>query len=162
LALALLVSANSAWLDIPFVPQEKNGCGAAALSMLHRYWNRPDPGPAAIFNELYSKESRGIRGEDMRRHLESAGYRVFVFKGEWQDLASHTAKGRPLIACLGPNASANLHYVVVAGVDSPNNIVLANDPAGRKLQKYERKEWEKLWRASGYWTLLAVPTSSSR
>ena len=26
-------------LDVPFVAQEKNGCGAAAISMVLSYWN---------------------------------------------------------------------------------------------------------------------------
>ena len=40
LAAAFLAAAaeRSPWLDVPFVRQEKNGCGAACLTMLIRYW----------------------------------------------------------------------------------------------------------------------------
>ena len=27
------------WLDVPFVPQEKNGCGAAVIAMVMDYWS---------------------------------------------------------------------------------------------------------------------------
>ena len=28
------------WLDVPFVRQEKNGCGAASIAMVMQYWQR--------------------------------------------------------------------------------------------------------------------------
>jgi len=90
--------------------------------------------------------------------LRAGGFQTFVFRGEWQDLEQHLAKGRPLIVCLHPHGRAGpLHYVVVAGVDTLQNVVLINDPARRKLMKVERGMFEKDWTAAGRWTLLAVP-----
>jgi len=28
----------SIWLDVPFVKQEKDGCGAASIAMVMQYW----------------------------------------------------------------------------------------------------------------------------
>ena len=28
------------WLDVPFVKQEKDGCGAASIAMVMQYWRR--------------------------------------------------------------------------------------------------------------------------
>ncbi len=60
--------------------------------------------------------------------------------------------------CLEPNARGSpLHYVVVAGVDPIQNLVLVNDPAQRKLLSISRTEFERGWRATENWALLAVP-----
>jgi hypothetical protein len=42
-------------------------------------------------------------------------------------------------------------------VDTPQSVVLVNDPARRKLLKLERGTFEKDWTAADRWTLLAVP-----
>lgn len=73
-------------------------------------------------------------------------------------LRSHLQKGRPLIAALKPaRGETSLHYVVIAGLDWDNNLVLLNDPAQKKLLKVERGSFEKEWQAVERWTLLAVP-----
>ena len=157
-AQASCAEASTVWLDVPFVKQEANGCGAAAIAMLMRYWSREDADPQKIYHALYSREAHGIRGGDVERFLRAGGFQTFVFRGEWQDFEQHLAKGRPLIVCLHPQGRAGpLHYVVVAGVDTLQNVVLINDPARRKLMKVERGMFEKDWTAAGRWTLLAVP-----
>jgi ABC-type bacteriocin/lantibiotic exporter with double-glycine peptidase domain len=148
---------GAGWLDVPFVKQEKNGCGAAAIAMLMRYWAREDADPRRIQQALYSPDVRGIRGSEVERYFREHNFRVFTFQGEWADLEQHLAKGRPLLVCLTEGRGSALHYVVVAGVDAAQNLVLINDPARRKLRKVERGSFEKGWRATNYWTLLAVP-----
>ena len=154
------------WLDVPFVRQDKNGCGPASIAMVMRYWSHQrsatggsaagdDADPAAIERAVYSKEGKGARGSDMQRYFEGAGFRAFVFKGEWADLEHHLAKGRPLIVSLGEAHS--FHYVVVSGLDGRQGPVLVNDPARRKLLKVDRAAFEKAWDAAQDWTLLALP-----
>ena len=94
----------------------------------------------------------------MERYLREHSYRTFGFAGKWADLQEHLQKGRPLIVALKPADWGNaLHYVVVAGMDSGSDLVMFNDPAGRKLTKLDRKTFEKEWDAAGNWTLLALP-----
>lgn len=150
-----------AWLDVPYVHQEHNGCGSAALSMVIGYWQRNGaavPPSAAdertIQRALYSKEASGIYASAMVDYLERNGFRAFPFQGAWTDLSNHLAKGRPLIVSLG---GSRMHYVVIAGVDSQHDLLFVNDPAGRKLMKWERKSFEHAWK--NHWTLLAVPRS---
>jgi ABC-type bacteriocin/lantibiotic exporter with double-glycine peptidase domain len=157
LASIALAESGAVWLDVPFVKQEKNGCGAAAIAMLLRYWARADADPRWIQQALYSQDVRGIRGADVERYFREHGFRVFAFQGEWSDLEQHLAKGRPLLVCLNEGRGSALHYVVVAGLDAGQNLVLINDPARRKLLKVERSIFEKGWSATNYWTLLAVP-----
>lgn len=152
------------WLDVPFVHQEKEGCGSAVLSMVLQYWSGKgatvDTGrmdAEKIQRQLYSKEARGIRASAMEQYLRDMGFAPYVFAGEWKDLVAHIEKGRPLIATIQPKDKASLHYVVVVGVDREREAVLLNDPERGKLFRVERPEFEKQWRLTGNWTLLAVP-----
>jgi ABC-type bacteriocin/lantibiotic exporter with double-glycine peptidase domain len=97
----------------------------------------------------------------MERYFEQHGFRTFGFRGEWKDLREQLEKGRPLIVALN-TGHGNLHYVVVAGLDWQEGVVLTNDPAERKLLKQERSNFEKEWKAAGNWTLLAVPQRGER
>ncbi len=161
---AVASQTSGIWLDVPFVRQEKNACGAASLAMVLQYWSkqkRADPGstadPVAIQRVLYSASARGIYAVDMARYLEDHGFRAFVFRGDWEDLKQHLGKGRPLIVALGGSRGSPLHYVVVAGIDWAQDLVLVNDPAQRKLLKQSRRSFERQWSATDRWTLLAVP-----
>jgi ABC-type bacteriocin/lantibiotic exporter with double-glycine peptidase domain len=157
------------WLDVPFIKQEKNGCGAASIAMVMEYW-RQQPGqnlPAAppakqILDDLYSQEARGIYVSEMESYFRQHGFRTFAFRGELTDLGQHLAKGRPLIVALEPGRGLPRHYVVVAGVDTIQGVVLVNDPAERKLLKQARANFEQEWKAAGNWTLLAVPQDGER
>jgi ABC-type bacteriocin/lantibiotic exporter with double-glycine peptidase domain len=149
------------WLDVPFVRQERNGCGAASIAMVMQYWQRhqgsiPSADPGQIQRALYSRSAQGIYASDMERYFQEHGFQTFAFAGEWKDLKEHLEKGRPLVVALKPGGS-DLHYVVVAGLDWKQGVVLKNDPAERKLLKQGRADFEKAWKAAGNWTLLAVP-----
>ena len=166
-----LLAADSAgiWLDVPFVKQEKDGCGAASIAMVMQYWQQkqgqseePSSDAEHIQRVLFAESAGGILASDMERYFENNGYRVFAFHGEWSDLKQHLEKGRPLIVALRPGPSVPLHYVVVAGLGGEHELVLVNDPAQRKLLKEERSRFEKEWNAAGRWTLLAVPEAGSR
>jgi predicted double-glycine peptidase len=165
-AAALIAATPGVWLDVPFIKQEKDGCGAATIAMVMQYWLKQKSRPMdassdaiAIQHMLYSTAEHGIRATDMERYFQQHGYQTFVFAGKWDDLKQHLAKGRPLIVTLKPSAlETSLHYVVVVGVDPERNLVLLNDAAQRKLLKQDRAAFEKQWSAVGRWTLLALPT----
>jgi len=160
--------ASGIWLDVPFVKQEKDGCGAASIAMVMQFWQgqqgrtlSPDAQAANIQQVLFSNGARGIYASDAERYFQQNGYRTFVFRGEWADLRQHLEKGRPLIVALKPGSSAPLHYVVVTGLDWEHGLVLMNDPAERKLLKEDRSRFEREWSAAGSWTLLALPRVDS-
>lgn len=156
--------ATEIWLDVPYVHQEKDGCGAASIAMVMQYWQRQQreslsgtAEPANILRALFSSSVHGIRASEMVRYFQQNGYRAFVYEGDWNDLARQVGKGRPLIATLKAGSGKSLHYLVVSGVDPDRDLVLLNDPAQRKLLKEERSRFEREWKSAGYWTLLAVP-----
>ena len=168
MAVSIVAAAGDSglWLDVPYVHQEKDGCGSAALAMVLQYWNgknfavaaeRMDP--AAIQRELYAKKARGIYASQMEDYLRQTGFRVFAFRGEWSDLRTQLAQGRPLVAGLKPKG-APAHYVVVVGLAPQDQAVLVNDPERGKLLRIDRHEFEKAWQGTETWTLLAVPRQS--
>lgn len=155
---------SGVWLDVPYVHQEKNGCGSAALAMVLQYWAQKGAAVAperadetTIQRELYSTGARGIRASAMKQFLRESGLAPYVFRGEWGDLGNHLEKGRPLIASIQPGAKSSMHYVVVVGIDRDHEAVLLNDPERGKLFRVDRAEFEKEWRRTDCWTLLAVP-----
>jgi ABC-type bacteriocin/lantibiotic exporter with double-glycine peptidase domain len=158
-------ASEGVWLDVPFVRQDKDGCGAASIAMVMQYWlkqqDRPDNGSAdaeRIKRALFDSDARGIYASKMESYFQEHGFRTFSFRGEWKDLEQHLGKGRPLIVALKPSwIGAPFHYVVVAGIESEKGIVLLNDPAQRKLLKQYRDDFEKQWSFTGKWTLLALP-----
>jgi len=156
---------SGVWLNVPFVPQEKNGCGAAVIAMVIDYWHNhqgnPQPVPvdaSEVQRALYSAQAHGIYSSDLQRYFQDHGFRTFALKGDWGLLREHLEKGRPLIVALKPaKGETALHYVVVAGLDWSSGVIMINDPAQRKLLKVERSRFEKEWQAVHYWTLLAIP-----
>jgi ABC-type bacteriocin/lantibiotic exporter with double-glycine peptidase domain len=155
------------WLDIPFVKQGKDECGAASIAMVMQYWQLKqfrsgNPTAEQIQRAVRSDAAHGIYASDMVRYFQRNGYATFVFAGDWSDLEQHLGKGRPLIAALKPGSMAPLHYVVIAGLDPERQLVLLNDPAQRKLLKEDRSRFEQEWKGAGRWTLLALPEASSR
>jgi ABC-type bacteriocin/lantibiotic exporter with double-glycine peptidase domain len=162
---ALWAATCGVWLDVPFIKQEKDGCGAASIAMVMQYWLKQrgqavdsSADALAIQHALFSAKDHGIRASDMERYFQQHGFQTFAFPGKWDDLKQHLEKGRPLIVALKPSAlDSSLHYVVVVGVDPEQDVVLLNDAAQRKLLKQERAGFEKQWIAMGRWTLLALP-----
>lgn len=173
IAVFLLVTAclyaaetSAVWLDVPFVKQEKNACGAASVAMVMQFWQQQrglspsaDADEGQIQLALYSSKAHGIYASDLQKYFHEHGYEAFAFQGQREDLRQHLGKGRPLIVALKPTPGAPLHYAVVAGLDQEQNLVLLNDPAQRKLMKQDLASFEKEWKGAGYWTLLAVPQS---
>ena len=162
---ALFAASPGVWLDVPFIRQEKDGCGAATIAMVMQYWLKQQGKPVgssadavAIQRELFSAKEHGIRASDMEHYFQQYGFQTFAFAGKWDDFRQHLEKGRPLIVALQPSAlEGSLHYVVVVGIDPEQNLVLLNDAAQRKLLKQERAGFERQWRAVKNWTLLVVP-----
>lgn len=160
---AIAAAPEGLWIDVPYVKQERNGCGAACIAMVMEYWNRGrDPNPAAapetIYHALDNPGSRGIYASQMEQYFRRHGFQTFAFRGTQADLEHHLKNGRPLIVCLGPRGrDSELHFVVVAGLDPARDTVLVNDPARRKLLEMDGTRFRRAWAAMRNWTLLAVP-----
>jgi ABC-type bacteriocin/lantibiotic exporter with double-glycine peptidase domain len=168
-AVSWAATPTALWIDVPFVHQSKEGCGAASIAMVMNYWARqrgiapgPDSDVTRIQQQLYSPREHGIPAVQMGAYLQQHGFQTFALNGSWSDLEEQLRKGRPLIAALKPQGQSELHYVVIDGIDSTRALVTMNDPAERKLLTRERAGFEKEWSATHNWILLAVPVQSPR
>lgn len=153
------------WLDVPFVSQPDNGCGAAVISMTLQYWAahgakvaEKDFNVNAIQDQLYSASDHGIRASDLIHYFVERGFRAFPLSADMHDLDEHIARGSPLILALRESKSV-LHYVVLVGTDPSQRWVLVNDPAQRKLLKMDANDFRRAWAGTQNWTLLVVPQS---
>lgn len=154
------------WLDVPFVKQEKNGCGAASASMLLQYWARQFPQlkvetSERVFQALYSPEEKGVPAPDLERYLEESGFDTHTLKATWRDLDLHLSRGRPLILALS-EGSGDLHYVVAVGLDRQRHVILLNDPARGSHVPFSRENFQMAWEKAGAWALLALPAATLR
>ena len=156
------------WIDVPFVAQPRDGCGAAAVAMVMQYWEAQQhlagstgAQVAAIQKQVFSPRRHGATPGALERYLRQHGFLVFAVHGNWQLLQEQLQKGRPLIVAMRPPAQHDLHYVVIDGIDPVKSQILMNDPEMRKLLPEGREEFEKGWSATHQWTLLAVPRPAS-
>ena len=167
LCVAIAASAVPASLEVPFIRQTKEGCGSAAIAMIMEYWRDqlpaagiPRPDVAGIQQRLHTPEARGIYGADMENFFRESGFHAFRLKASEADLSEHLSRGRPLIVCLQPGRGAPLHYVVLIGYDASSESFLINDPARGKSLREDAANFRKAWKATGNWTMLAVPKGS--
>jgi ABC-type bacteriocin/lantibiotic exporter with double-glycine peptidase domain len=159
---------GSRWIDVPFIQQPREGCGAASVAMVMKFWQERQGNPDVagsdvehIQETLFHSQAHGIYASDLKSYLDRQGFDTHVFRGDGDLLQHHIEHGRPLIVALQPSSGRLLHYVVVAGVDRGEHVVFVNDPAQRKLLKIDSRAFKKEWQAAGNWTLLALPRSDT-
>jgi ABC-type bacteriocin/lantibiotic exporter with double-glycine peptidase domain len=162
---AVILIASILWIDVPFVRQTEQGCGAASIAMVMQYWSTKGHSidsnamdAVRIMDRLYTKASRGIRANEVQQYFVENGFQAIVFSAKLNDFAHHIQKGRPLIAALETKGKpGQFHYLVVVGVDPEQDMILVNDPSERKLMKMRVSDFEERQLATDHWTLLAVP-----
>lgn len=166
LALALCcVAAEPGMLQVPFVVQQKNGCGAASVAMVMHYWGmQPGGGDAAyppakeVHEQLYRPDMHGIPLADMKRYLEGMGFRAYTLRARWADLQEQIDKGRPVIVALKPKQNRSMHFAVVAGAEGDS--VWLNDPTRKKASRMARTKFDKQWAHADHWMLVAAPATT--
>ncbi len=151
-------------LSVPFIRQDKNGCGPTSVAMVMGYWKKQVAStPAATAPELYKElgvtETNGASLSDMKRVFESRGYHAFTLRGKWADVEREVGRGRPVIATLRGGKPHELHFAVISGLDQKR--VWLNDPARKKTVAMDRTKFENIWGRADHWMLLAVPKSTS-
>lgn len=163
--LAGLCTAQPPTLEIPFIQQQKNGCGAASVAMVMRYWNQHSaspssiPSPLEVYQRLYRPELKGIQLAGMKRFLEQQGYQAYSLRGQWDDLEQNLAKGRPVIVALKPGSGKPVHFAVLSG--ATDGAVILNDPTKRKPARMARGKFDAQWSRAERWMLVAAPARGS-
>ena len=155
--MVVLAALVAAALNVPFVPQEKDTCGAAALAMVLAYWGDPLPHDE-IAGSLVNKELHGIPGSELERFARKRGFNATAYKGDMAHLREFLDKGRPLIVAWDMGRG-RFHDVVVVGLDGQDVIV--NDPARGASRREPADRFERRWKGAGYWTLLVMRGSET-
>src|SRR5438034_6014193 len=78
---ALSAQPSAVWLDVPFIKQEKDACGAASIAMVMQYWLR-QKGRAAdsstdaahIQHDLYSTKAHAIHASELEHYFRHSGF----------------------------------------------------------------------------------------
>jgi hypothetical protein len=143
-------------LEVPFVPQGRDTCGAAALAMVMRYWGR-EVAHDEIARALVEPELRGIRGSRLADFARERGMVAIAFAGDVALLRDHLAKGRPLVLAIDAGRG-RFHDVVAVGFDEGRGEVIVHDPARGPTRRLAAGELERKWEKSGRWTLLVQPS----
>lgn len=153
-----MVLAAAEPLDVPFVPQRKDTCAAAALTMVLQFWGRP-ASEETISRELLEPELHGILGSRLQAFARDQGFTAIAYAGDKAQLRDFVGKGRPLIVAWKVGGD-RFHNVVVVGFDDDRHEVLVNDPAEGARRRVAEREFEARWAAAGHWTLLVLPQTA--
>jgi len=153
LPLVAVLAASS--LDVPFVAQRKDTCGAAALAMVLRYWG-DHASHDDVAGALLTPELHGIAGSRLAGFARGRGMEAVAYRGDMANLRDFIGKGRPLIVAwdLG---RGRYHDVVVVGLDDERRAVIVHNPAAGASRAVKADAFERRWRGAGYWTLLVLP-----
>jgi ABC-type bacteriocin/lantibiotic exporter with double-glycine peptidase domain len=141
-------------LNVPFVPQRKDTCGAASLTMVLRYWS-DTVSHDEVARELVRPELHGIAGSQLADFARGRGLEAVAYRGDMAQLRDFVGKGRPLIVAWHLRGSL-YHNVVVVGFDDEHGTILVNDPAAGPSRAVKAAKFEKRWAGAGYWTLLVT------
>jgi predicted double-glycine peptidase len=144
-------------LDVPYLPQSEALCGGAAIAMVMRYWGESNV-YAETFADLVDRAAAGIRGQDLLNALQSRGWQAISFRGDAAAVTSHLAARRPVVALI-EDRPGRFHYVVIVGW--AGGRVVVHDPARAPFRVLNEAAFTAAWKASGYWTLVATPGSST-
>jgi ABC-type bacteriocin/lantibiotic exporter with double-glycine peptidase domain len=154
-SLLLAALAAAAVLPVPYVPQARDTCGAAALAMVMAYWERP-VAHDAIAAALLQPELRGIPGSRLEAFARGHGLLAVAHKGDAGWLRDHLGRGRPLIVAWQVGGG-RFHDVVVVGFDPSRDEFIVHDPARGAERRLSAGRFEKRWAGAGHWTLLVTP-----
>jgi ABC-type bacteriocin/lantibiotic exporter with double-glycine peptidase domain len=150
----LLVASLAAPIAVPFVPQQKDTCGAASLAMVLRFW-----GVAADHDELAAAAAeagqRGASGARLAELARARGLFALAYEGDLRQLEESLEKGRPIVVALGAGSGRLQHDVVVVGIEAGH--VLLHDPSEGRDRRVRTREFERRWSATGHWSLLVLP-----
>jgi len=153
--LALLALLSVLDLGVPFVPQQKDTCGAASLAMVLAYWGYPVP-HEQIAAELGRPDLKDIPGQRLGAFARERGLDAIVYEGDLLQLRDFLRRGRPQIVAW--KAGGTRHEVVVVGFDDDRNEVLVNDPAEGTALRVPAEAFERRWSGAGHWALLVLPS----
>lgn len=133
---------------VPFVKQEYQYCGPAALTTVLRFYGE-DADQHEVARHVYTSELEGSLITDMRYYSDSLGYSSRVESGNTAKLRSYIEQNIPVIVLVdrGMSAVSIKHYYVVYGYGLKDDVFVIHDGSRRDIamdsDKLDR-EWSKM------------------
>ena len=142
-------------LSVPFFPQDAYQCGPVSLAEVFNFWGVKVT-PRKIAGDIFNTRLNGTLSMDMLLYPRKAGFKALVYKGGMEDIRDKIRKGYPLIVLVdfGFYVIEKNHFMVVVGYN--NNGVFTH--SGKEKEKFfTYSELQRIWKKTGYWTLLIKP-----
>jgi len=152
LAAALSLAAVLA-IDVPFLPQTDALCGGAAVAMVFRYWGEAHA-DAQEFAPLIDRRAGGIANGVLTAAVSTRGWRTERVDGTLTSIGARLHDGQPVIVLL-PDRGDRYHYVVVTAANE--EAIVVHDPAWGPSRTIRAPDFERMWKAAGYWSLVILP-----
>lgn len=148
-------------LAVPFYPQTQYQCGPASLAGLLQYYG-VDTSPQKLEPLVYLPERQGSLQLEMKaavRRYELIAYPLAAMEGQAMSrLLAALDEGYPVLVLqnLGIDTLPQWHYAVATGYDLGSGQLILNSGS---VQNYRlgMSRFERTWKRSGYWGLLATP-----
>jgi Peptidase_C39 like family len=152
---AALSLAGSMAVDVPYLPQTDAMCGGAATAMVFRYWGDAHA-DVQEFAPLVDRSAGGIANDVLAAAVRTRGWRVATVGGSLEALRERIRDRQPVIVLLADRGTG-YHYVVVTGWK--RDAIVVHDPSWGPSRQIRDADFERLWRASNFWSMVILPSA---
>jgi hypothetical protein len=143
--------------SVPFVPQDENLCGPAALKMSMASADADVP-LDRLKAEVFIPGRQGSLQAEMLAAPRRHGLVSYRLAPRLEDVLLEVAHGTPVIVLqdYGVWPVKVWHYAVVTGYDYPRHEVILNSGLKQDM-RMPIAVLEYLWKESDYWAMVALP-----
>ncbi|WP_456393033.1 C39 family peptidase [Persephonella sp.] len=134
-------------LEVPFVKQQSEFCGPAALSSVLRYYNL-DISQEEIAKKVYIPKLKGALLSDLENYARSLGFKTISGQGSINKIKEFIDSKKPVIVLVdyGLLFISSPHYLVVVGYNKNGFIV---HDGYRAFEEIPYRKFRKLWKKLG-------------
>jgi ABC-type bacteriocin/lantibiotic exporter with double-glycine peptidase domain len=151
----LLLASNALAFEIegvPFIKQDSQFCGPAALASVLSYYGAPVD-QKIIGSRVYSEKLQGALLTDLEIYARNAGFETRSGRGTEEELKAEIARRRPVIVLVDQGfwVVSRTHYLVVFGYDDEGFTAHDGFSASKR---YRYDEFREIWGKMGNAYLL--------
>ncbi len=148
----LLLTSNALAFEIegvPFIQQDSQFCGPAALASVMSYYGAPVD-QKVIGSKVYSEKLQGALITDLERYARDAGFETSSGRGTVEGLKAEIGRRHPVIVLVdrGFWVLSRTHYLVVFGYDD-DGFTAHDGFSASERYRYDqfRESWGKMGNA---------------
>lgn len=140
--------------EVPYVLQNKNYCGPAALTSILNYWGIKTDQPT-VGKAIFDKSIQATNGADMMLYARGKNMVAYSWNSSIADLKEKLALGIPVIVLQDSSSTDRSgHYRIAVGYDDTTEVIYVNDPYDPETKELSCGKFESLWQRHGNWSLL--------